>query len=59
MNFSAFRKLYSGPVNKLAYLGMAGDFLVAFGLYSLWKYRNYRKELAAPAKKQKELEGFM
>ena len=56
LGFSRFRSKYNGPVNKLAYIGMAGDVLVAFALFFLYKERKSRKEAALPELKRKQIE---
>jgi hypothetical protein len=56
LGFSRLRNKYKGPVNKLAYLGMAGDVVVAVGLYVLWRERKRRQEAALPGKIKAQIE---
>lgn len=44
LNFSRLRSRYRGPINPMAYIGMAGDLVVIGGLYFYWKSRKNRKE---------------
>lgn len=52
--FPRFRNKYRGPMNPIAYLGMAGDIIVIVSLYSYWKYNKSRKEAALPEKIRKQ-----
>ncbi len=54
LGFPRFRSKYQGPVNKLAYVGMLGDVVVAVGLYTAYKYWKNRKELQAPINAAKQ-----
>jgi hypothetical protein len=56
LGFPRFRNKYKGPVNKIAYLGMAGDIIVIVGLYALYKERKTRKEVALPEIQRKQVE---
>ncbi len=48
--FPRFRAKYKGPINPIAYLGMAGDVVVIVALYAYWKDRKNKKEAALPEK---------
>lgn len=56
MNFSVFRKKYTGPINKLSYVGMLGDIAVIAGLYLYWRQRKINKLAKIEANKEKEIE---
>lgn len=56
MNFSAFRRKYSGPVNKIAYVGMLGDLTVVAGLYIYFRQRKINKLAKIEANREKEIE---
>lgn len=56
MNFGAFRKKYTGPVNKMAYIGMLGDIAVIAGLYTYWRQRKISKLAKIEANREKEIE---
>jgi hypothetical protein len=56
MNFSLFRKKYTGPVNKMAYIGMLGDLVVIGGIYAYMRQRKINKLAAIEANKEKEIE---
>lgn len=56
MNFSIFRKKYTGPVNKMAYLGMLGDIVVVTALWALWRERKKRTEAKKPIIRQEEIQ---
>jgi len=56
MNFGGFRRKYTGPVNKLAYVGMLGDIAVVAGLYLYFRQRKINKLAEIEANKEKEIQ---
>ena len=56
MNFSSFRKKFTGPINKMAYIGMLGDIVVIAGIYAYWRQRKINKLAKIEANKEKEIE---
>lgn len=56
MNFSGFRRKYTGPVNKLSYVGMLGDLTVIAGLYLYFRQRKINKLAAIEANREKEIQ---
>lgn len=56
MNFGTFRRKYTGPVNKMAYIGMLGDLAVIAGLYAYWRQRKINKLAKIEANREKEIE---
>lgn len=56
MNFGTFRRKYTGPVNKLAYVGMLGDLTVIAGLYLYFRQRKINKLAEIEANREKEIQ---
>lgn len=55
IGFPRLRNKYKGNINKLAFLGMAGDTVVAVSLYLAYKYYKTRQLAGLEEKKEKAL----
>ncbi len=55
LGFSRLRQGYSGKINKIAYLGFAGDIAVFVGLCGMYKMYKMNQEAKLPAIKEKAL----
>lgn len=56
MNFPGFRRKYTGPINKLAYVGMLGDLAVIAGLFLYFRQRKINKLAKIEVNREKEIQ---